>query len=148
MAYHTENETEHFDFEDAVISEIRQGLSTLHLFPDNVKILPENSTNRDIRTMRANGLDLAISGAKITAFVEEGYTVFDADGKLLREVPDREIPETEWQQAFSDLQAAALDGLAREGSTYRIAIRTEDHTARLEVTGDGDTEEWDRYLNL
>ena len=98
--------------------------------------------------MRANGLDLAISGAKITAFVEEGYTVFDADGKLLREVPDREIPETEWQQAFSDLQAAALDGLTREGSTYRIAIRTEDHTARLEVTGDGDTEEWDRYLNL
>lgn len=148
MAYRTENETAHFDFADAVISEIRQGLSTLHLILDNVKILPENSTNRDIRTMRANGLDLAITSAKITAFVEEGYTVFDADGKLLRKVPDRLIPKEEWQQAFSDLQAATLDGLSRDGSTYCVAIRTEDHTARLEIMGDGDTEEWDRYLNL
>ena len=148
MKYHTENELEHFDFAEAVLGEVRPGLSTVHLTLDNVKIRPENSTNRDIRTMRANGLDFAISGAKITAFVEEGYTVFDADGNLLREVPDREIPEKDWEKALRELPGMALDGIeAREGG-YVVAIRTEDHTARLEVAAAGDAEDWDRYLSL
>lgn len=148
MSYRTENEAEHFDFEDAVITGIDKGLSSFHLYADNVKIRPENSTNRDIRMMRTNGLKLTITSAVITRFVDEGYTVFDADGKERMKVPDRDIPEKNWEQAFQNMNAMAMDGLEKKENTYILYIRTEDHTARMEVQGDGDTEEWDRYLNL
>ena len=76
-------------------------LSLIHIFNgifemilDNVTILPQNSCNRDIREMRANELKLKIREPEITAFVEEGYKVYDADGNLKEKKEDIPVSYT------------------------------------------------------
>ena len=52
MKFHTENETETFDFHEAYVEELRFGAGVFYMLLDNVKILETNSCNRDVRTMR------------------------------------------------------------------------------------------------
>ena len=52
--YNAVNELNHFDFAEAVVGDIQLLGKMFHIVIDNVKILPENSFNRDIRTMRTN----------------------------------------------------------------------------------------------
>ena len=78
MKYYTENELQNFRFEGAYIAETCAVNGIFEMILDNVTILPQNSCNRDIREMRANELKLKIREPEITAFVEEGYKVYDA----------------------------------------------------------------------
>lgn len=148
MSYKTTNELSHFDFEDACIFEMRVGAGTFSLLSDNVKILPDNSCNRDIRMMRTNQLCLKISDAVIDAFVEEGYKVYDANGRLIREENDHLIEASDYARFFSELEGCSIDAIVKNDSRYEIFIRTEDHTFFLAVTGTADTEEWERFLNV
>ena len=63
--YNAVNELNHFDFAEAVVGDIQLLGKMFHIVIDNVKILPENSFNRDIRTMRTNGMLFKIEGAEI-----------------------------------------------------------------------------------
>lgn len=148
MKYRTVNELEHFEFAEAYIAEVRfmTGLFVMEL--DQVKILPENSCNRDIRTMRANGLTLTIGGAEILSFVEEGYKVYDADGKLREQKDDIVLPAEEYAAGFRRLEGCALYSAEKKDGIYTFSVDTEDHTFLLVVKGEQDTEEWDRFLNL
>lgn len=56
--FQTKDELEHFDFEDAVLEEVECACGRVKVMIDNVKILPDNSMNRDIRTMRANQMEI------------------------------------------------------------------------------------------
>ncbi len=148
MSYKTTNELDHFDFEDACIFEMRMGAGTFSLLSDNVKILPDNSCNHDIRMMWTNQLCLKISDAVIDTFVEEGYKVYDANGRLLREENDHPIESSDYARFFGELEGCSIDAIVKTDSRYEISIRTEDHTFFLTVTGTADTEEWERFLNV
>ena len=92
MKYYTDNELQNFRFEGAYIAETCAVNGIFEMILDNVTILPQNSCNRDIREMRANELKLKIREPEITAFVEEGYKVYDADGNLKEKKDVKSIP--------------------------------------------------------
>ena len=146
--YISNNELETFDFEEAVIGEIRLMNGGFFMYLDNVKILPDNSHNRDIRIMRANELEFSISNATINQFVEEGYKVYDADGKLTSTVNDREISSEEYKEEFDKLSECTLYSITKKDGIYKIEIDTVDHTYALIVSGENDSVKWDRFLNL
>ena len=148
MSYQTQNELEHFIFGEAVIEDFRPSPGGFTLLLDNVRILPENSTNRDIRTMRCNEMTLKVENGKIAGLFEESYKVYDADLRLIQEIPERQIPREEWEDALKKLLGCELDELRQESGRYVVCIRGEDHTCRLELEGTGDRESWEKYLNL
>lgn len=148
MKYITTNEIEHFEFREAFIEDIMHMKGYFYMELDNVKILPENSCNRDIREMRANQLVFQITDGRITSFVEEGYKVFDADGKLTRQQDDIMIQEEAYQDRLNELKECYLYSIEKNQNQYRISIDTEDHTYFLTVEGTEDVEKWDRFLNL
>lgn len=148
LKYITTNEIEHFEFREAFIEDIMQMKGYFYMELDNVKILPENSCNRDIREMRANQLVFQITDGRITSFVEEGYKVFDADGKLTRQQDDIMIQEEAYQDRLNELKECYLYSIEKNQNQYRISIDTEDHTYFLTVEGTEDVEKWDRFLNL
>lgn len=148
MGFFTENEVETFDFGEAHIGEIRFGLGPFYMLLDNVKILETNSCNRDVRTMRTNGLTLRITDPQIVAVIEEGCKIYNADGVLQREVPDRTVETEEYVKLCEQLEEAVIYELKKEGSTYCISIDGEEHGYTLKVTGSGDSEEWERFMNL
>ncbi|WP_022748988.1 hypothetical protein [Lachnobacterium bovis] len=148
MKFTTENELQNFDFKDAYISDIRFSLDNFMLYLDNVKILPSNSTNRDIRTMRTNNLILTLEKATITSFINEGYKVYNADGKLLKTVNDSLIPEENYKQAVNELISCTINNIEQTDDKYTISIDTEDHTYLLTLTSQRNLEDWNKYFNL
>lgn len=148
MRFRTENEIETFDFKEAYIEELRFGLGSFYMLLDNVKILETNSCNRDVRTMRTNGLELRISTPQILSFIEEGYKLYDANGELQQEVQDVEIEPEKYVELCKELEGATVYALEKEDQVYSISIDGEEREYLLRVQGKGDSEEWDRFMNL
>ena len=147
MKYHTINELRNFNFKEAYIAHICAVSGMFEIVFDNVTILPENSCNRDIREMRANELVLKISDPVIETFVEEGYKVYDANGNLKKKNEDVVILPENYADKFKELEGCEVYSVEQEKGCYIISVDTEDHTFLLRVSGSGDTEEWDRFLN-
>ena len=133
MKYHTINELDHFCFKEAYIAQICAVNGMFEIVFDNVTILPENSCNRDIR--------------KIEALVEEGYKVYDANGNLKQKNEDITIAPEAYADKFKELEGCEVYSIEQENGNYVISIDTEDHTFLLRISGSGDTQEWDRFLN-
>lgn len=148
MNYRTTDELEHFNFADAYIGDVQVTSGFLHIFLDNVTILPENSCNRDIREMRANQLLLKIEGASIEAVVEEGYKVYDANGKLMKTCEDVKVEEKDYLSVVKSFADGVIYSLEKKEGEYRFIIDgADEHTYLLRVSGTKDVEEWDRFLN-
>ena len=147
MKYHTINELEDHFFFEAYIAQICAVSGMFEIVFDNVTILPANSCNRDIREMRANELVLKIGEPKIEALVEEGYKVYDANGNLKQKNEDITIAPEAYADKFKELEGCEVYSIEQENGNYVISIDTEDHTFLLRVSGSGDTQEWDRFLN-
>ena len=155
MKYTTTNEFEQFEFGEAHISDIQIVEERFFLLLDNVKILPDNSCNRDIRKMRTNELFFKVINGTMTSLIEEGYKLYDANGKLTREIEDREVAVSEYKEITDEF----IDGMVYEVEKtiledknqvqYRFVIdAANERTYTMIVLGDGDLEEWDRFLNL
>ena len=97
--------------------------------------------------MRANELVLKISEPKIEALVEEGYKVYDANGNLKQKNEDITIAPEAYADKFKELEGCEVYSIEQENGNYVISIDTEDHTFLFRVSGSGDTQEWDRFLN-
>ena len=128
--YNAVNELNHFDFAEAVVGDIQLLGKMFHIVIDNVKILPENSFNRDIRTMRTNGMLFKIEGAEIISVVEEGFNTYDADGNLQKTVEDRKVEKEEYDKISDTL----VDGMAYMHSLSMETMR-ERTNSRLQEAG-------------
>ena len=148
MSFFTENEVEHFDFSEAHISELRFGLGPFYMLLDNVKILEANSCNRDVRTMRTNGLTFRITDPQVVAVTEEGYTLYNANGVLQREVPDRALDPQEYAELCKNLEDAVIYELKKEDDIYRISIDGEERAVGIECASIGGSRGSPRHKKL
>lgn len=150
--FNTTNEIENFDFADACVGEIVAREGGVRMYLANVKIKPENSCNRDIRLMRTNDLELRIADGKITKFVLEGYKRYNADGVLLEQLPDVPVAPEDYFESLKKLFDGMVYSLTKEDEEYRMIVdvieEDEESTYELVVTGTGDEEHWDRFLNV
>lgn len=151
MKYATSNEWDHFGFSEAYISEIQKINGGFQFTLDNVMIHPENSKNHDIRQMRANQLHFTIHEAQIIQLVEEGYKVYNADGRLMEQYEDREVEPDGYHEilkSFADGESC-IYALEKSENIYQITIdASSGHTYVLSIAGTRDTEEWNRFLNV
>lgn len=149
MRYTTNNEFNNFEFSEVHISDVRIQNGMFQMVLDDVKILPENSCNRDIRKMRANNLVLSISDAKELSFVEEGYKYYDADGNLMREEEDTKLDEQQYSEVYEYFIDAYAFLIAKNEDEYTFVIDgTNEKTYTIVIQGSGDVEEWDKFLSI
>lgn len=147
--YNTVNEINHFEFGEAVVGELQMADGMFHIVLDNVKIKPENSCNRDIRTMRANVLFLKLGEAEIVDLVKEGYQEYDADGNLKHIYEDVMVEKEQYGQTAEVLIEGTVYELKLEKGVYCFVIDgTDDRTYLLKVAACGDEEHWNRFLEV
>ena len=147
--YNTTNEFEHFDFAEAVIGDIQLANGMFRAVIDNVKILPENSCNRDIRTMRTNELLFQLHEAKVTELVEEGYREYDADGNLKHNYEDILVEPEQYKEKEEVLMEGTIYELKLADGTYNFVIDgTDERTYTLKVAATIDEESWNRFLEV
>lgn len=147
MKYHTMDELDHFRFGESVVAAVRMHPGCVYLELDNVTILPDNSCNRDIREMRANGLCLKLQEGEILSFVREAYRIYDADGNLTQAEEDVQIDVKQDAGALGNMENATVFEITRQGEIYCIELDVEEYTYRIDVQAAHDIEEWDRFLN-
>ena len=82
--------------------------------------------------------------------IEEGYKVYNADGKLLEQHEDAAVPP----QQYNDVLKSFCDGecclysLKKENGRYVFEIdASNERTYLLCVAGTRDVEEWERFLS-
>lgn len=149
MKYTTTNEFDHFDFLEVHVNDIMFANGVFKIGLDDVKILPENSCNRDIRKMRTNGMILSLSDAEILSFVEEGYRIYDADGNLKKTEDDVPVDEQEYKTVFEYFTDAYAYNIEKKDDEYTFVIDgTNERTYSIIVKASGDAQEWDKFLNL
>lgn len=149
MKYTTKNEFDHFEFSEVHVNDVSLANGVFKIGLDDVIILPENSCNRDIRRMRANSFVLTLSEAHVVSFVEEGYKVYDADGKLREEESDINVDEQDYKDVFENFIDAFAYIIEKNGDEYTYVIDgTNERTYNIVIQASEDTEEWDRFLNL
>lgn len=151
--YRTENELANFDFTEALIGDMEMPEGVFHIVLDNVHILPDNSCNRDIRTMRTNELLLTVESPEGLVVVEEGFKTYDADGRLTGMCEDRQLSKEEYAKALEGIVGGSVYSveLQAEGEKHAyhfIIDGTDDRTYAVTVLGSADYEEWNRFLAL
>ncbi len=147
MGYHTVDELEHFSFKGADILEIREYREQLIFELGYVTILPENSCNRDVRDMGTNQLTLKLFQVKDLEIVLEGYRIFDADGNLKEKYEDEIIDKKDFPATYEALKGSGIYELTKEGEVYKFYLDTEERTYLLTVTAEGNSQEWERFMN-
>ena len=98
--------------------------------------------------MRTNGLTFRIIDPQIVTVIEDGCKIYNADGVLQQEIPDRVVEPEEYAKVCEQLEDAVIYELKKEDDVYVISIDGEEHAYTLKVKGRGDSEEWDRFMNL
>ncbi len=150
MKYRTTNELHHFNFTESYIAQIQKRNGNFQFTLDNVTILPVNSCNRDIRQMRTNGLELKIQDGQVLLLVQEGYQVYDADGKLAHRYEDQPVGPEEYNDTLKSLAdgESCIYTVEKTDGNYRFFIDASDgRTYLLAIAGTGDVEEWDRFYS-
>ena len=152
MKYRTENEFEQFGFDETFVKDVEVGPDYFRIWLDNVKILPDNSCNRDIRTMRTNGLQLTITDMKIVSFIREGVKIYNADGVPMGSREDEVVAEEDYMDIFAlflEGQAYCITKEEGEKCVYTFVVDAKDEaTYEVKIAGSGEAEEWDRFMSL
>ena len=153
MKYNTVNEYDHFEFDDVHISDFESHGIIFNIVLDDVKILPENSCNRDIRKMRTNELVFSIENASIVTLIVEGYKIYNADGVLMSEDEDKVLDESSYKEVFDCMPDGYAFSITKEPCDDKFKYTfvldgTNEKTYTLIVEGTADRQEWDRFMNL
>ncbi len=91
MAFKSVNEIYNFDFQDAQIVDFKQNNEGINFNIEALIIEPENSQNENYTKSYADTVRVHLANAKIISAVKCGYKKYDANNKLVEEVPDKLI---------------------------------------------------------
>jgi hypothetical protein len=149
MGFQTTNEFEYFEFDETHIGNIQVMDGLFHIILDNVKILPENTCNRDIRKMRCNEMELRLEHPQIIEVIREGYILSDADGNPKETVEDEVLKPQDYTEAWEVFLDADVYAITREEQEYTFVVdATDERTYTVLVRATADVESWERFLEL
>lgn len=100
--------------------------------------------------MRTNGLNLKILDGEVALLVQEGYKVYNPDGKLTGQYEDRQVEPEQYNDVLKMLSdgGSCIYSLKQDDNVYMFAIDGGDErTYMLKIHGTRNMEEWDRFLN-
>lgn len=147
------NETEHFSYEDCVLSRIVKTEDGYIFEVEALIVKANNSQNSNFTDSYAGTTEIRFDKALITDIIKVGLKYFDADGKLIKEIPDESMPKTEWGSLIKSFDGNYLPSLEPEGGkvTVEVEMTEEDGSqgnSYLIVMKAADIViSWEKYLN-
>ncbi|MCI5586271.1 MAG: subtilin biosynthesis sensor protein SpaK [Lachnospiraceae bacterium] len=147
MGYRTVDEFDGFDFKDAHITSMERRNGHFIAVLDDVKILPSNSCNRDIREMRTNELVLKLNDAVVEEFILEGCKIYDADGVLQEAREDTTVESSEYDKTLKEMEDRYIYEITKENDIYTIYIDGDEDSYMIKVKASHDTQEWEKFLS-
>lgn len=153
MAFVSNNEINKFSFQDAVLVKFERALSTIWLTVDALIVKANNSQNTNYTDSYADTAEIELDDIEIVALLKEGYSRYDADDKLIEEIPDEPVAPDDYHTVFKEIAGAYLATFEYEDDEYVLEFEVPDEvgaigdTYELHVRASGIQVKWDRYLN-
>lgn len=158
MKFKCVNEMNHLSFDDSELLDFKIEERTIAFSFNGATVKAKNSQNGRFQDMYCGEIILQMKNAEIVRLVKEGMKYYDADGELLKEIPDVDIPVLERQMVLQRLSRGKVftvvtDSVA-SGYAYEFGIdvpREEDDeevdTFWLCITCDETKAMWERYCS-
>lgn len=158
MKFKCINEMEHLSFDDSQISEFKIDNEKIQFTFNGATIKAKNSQNGRYEDMYCGELILRLQNAEIDRMVKEGLKYYDADGKLVKEIPDEDVPIPAQAAALLRIGSGkvftVVPAEVEKGYGYEFGIdvpqeqdEEEVDTFWLCITCDGTLAMWDRYCS-
>ena len=158
MKFKSIDEMERFSFEDSEVKELVIENHQVRFTFSGAMVRANNSQNARYQDMYCGEIVLQLENAEVVRVVKEGMKYYDADGKLLREVPDEDVTESGRQEVFRRCTKGkvftTVADEVKEGYAYEFGIdvpqREDDEevdTYWLCVRFEQSVAMWDRYCS-
>lgn len=140
MKFKSVDEMNQFSFEDSEIKELKIEEGRIRFTFNGAMVRAKNSQNGRYQDMYCGEIILQLENAEIARVVKEGMKYYDANGELLREVPDEDVPVPVQQSVFRRCANGKIfttvEDEVKEGYAYEFGI---------DVPREGEEEEVDTY---
>lgn len=163
MKFTSVNELQNFSFRDCTITrfEILKDLSLVRMELEALIVEPKNSQNTHFTQSYAGTVYLRMTEAEVLSGTRVGYRLYDADGKLLSEIPDELLTIKELADLPKRSEGAFLSGItaSEEKNDARVGVITVEfppeeqydtlpvETYEITVRFRDVILEWDFYMN-
>ncbi len=150
MGYYTKNEIENFAFTQAQIFEMKEYRDQIIFDLGYVIIKASNSCNRDVFDMGTNELRLRLYEVSDIRITRLGYKTYNADGKLMSEIPDEVLEKEQQQEVFENWKGGLgqITAMRHEAGKYSFDVETEEDLYLLEVEATDNSQEWEKFRRL
>ena len=151
------NEIQNFSFDSSEILELKVGSDSVTFLLNGAVVKKENSQNSRFQDVYCAKLFLQLKEAKLLRLVKEGYKYYDADGNLMEEKPNEDVPVLEQNSVLARCSTGTIfttvEDEAGTGKIYEFGIdvpKIEDEeevdTYWLCIQFEESVAGWDKYL--
>lgn len=158
MRFQAVDEMKQFSFDDSGILElnIREGQAEFML--DGAIVKAKNSQNSRYQDMCCGEITLLLENVKIARLMKEGMKYYDADGNMIREIPDEDVPAPAQPAVLRRLSGGRIFTVVEDevdsGFAYEFGIDVPQEQDEEEVDTfwlclffEHATAMWDRYCS-
>lgn len=158
MKFQCKDEINQLDFDDSEILNVTCENNQLEFTLQGATVKAGNTQNGRYQDMYCGEIVLQLKNAKIARLVKEGMKYYDADGNLLNQVPDEDVPAPAHSSVlkriakgkiFTTVEDQVPDGYAYEFCVDVPQLEDEEEvdTFWLCVTFDESLACWDHYCS-
>ena len=147
------DETDRFSYEDCVLTDMEKAEDGLILDVVALIVKENNSQNTNFTESYAGPSKIKFVGGKILKLIKVGYKYYNADGLLIKSVPDELVEESEWASLFKSFPGNYLPYIGIGNDCYDIEIEmseedgTQGNSYIIVVDASSVIITWDKYLN-
>jgi hypothetical protein len=159
MGYKSVDEIEKFRYDDCRISSFKVDGDSVRLELEALIVKSDNSQNTNFTESYAGTVMARFIGGKIISGIKDGFRLYDADEKLIKEVEDVELNEEELKSFPKLCEGAYLYRVDRAENNddrqhYILSIEFADEeentmgdSYQLDIVFDKAVFEWEHYMN-
>lgn len=159
------NEFDKFGYDYCLVKSIRETASGLVLELEALIVRARNSQNTNYTDSYADTTTLVLEKTSIESMIREGYRRYDANDKLIEEVPDEVVAKDTWKKFFDknesvfliEFSASGHDGHEGQGENtgyegfmvFEMPAEIGDNpeTFEMKVSFAKAEFSWERYMN-
>ncbi|MBP5661181.1 MAG: hypothetical protein J6X08_07625 [Lachnospiraceae bacterium] len=147
------DEIDKFSYEDCVLTGMEWAEDGLLFEVEALIVRENNSQNSNFTESYAGPAVIKLVDGRITDVIKTGFKYYDADGQLLKTVPDEAESPLVWESLFKTFPGNYLPSLEAVDDGYIIEIEmseedgTQGNSYLLKIEASSVIVTWDKYLN-
>ena len=146
------NELDKLNFDDCVLTGIEKAEDGIIFNAEALIIKANNSQNENFTESYAGSSQIKFEKGAVKSEIKCGYKYYNADGKLLKELPDEPVAVPEWGSIFKSFEGNYLPCLDIEEGLYTAEIEMAEADGQgdsylIKIEAENVIVTWEKYLN-